>query len=229
MRLEEVYKILDSIEPNEDGCCIWPGGKDGKDYGVVKIMGFRQKAHRLALERKLGRFIQIGFFALHTCDCNSCVSPDHLIEADDIRRPKRNTLESVYKLLDAILPDERGCRQWPGAKISSGYGEIRINGLMHLAHRIVLKRKLERPLYPGFRALHTCDCKSCCNPEHIYEGTEKDNCRDRRERNPNTLAGEAAFAAWARRPENRERAREHARDLAKIRWWKRSIYHGDER
>lgn len=33
-----------------------------------------------------------------------------------------------------------------------------------------------------FHALHKCDNPSCCNPEHLYWGTEAQNVRDREER-----------------------------------------------
>ena len=61
------------------------------------------------------------------------------------------------------------------------------------------------------RALHTCDRPSCCNPDHLYEGTTKDNYRDALERNPQTRIHRIKLIELLRTPERRERARELAR------------------
>lgn len=81
--LEDVYRIFDSIKPDEYGCHNWPG-VNGKarigQYGLIKIDNQQHRVHRLALERKLGRPIKPGMHALHTCDWPSCVNEDHLYE-----------------------------------------------------------------------------------------------------------------------------------------------------
>jgi hypothetical protein len=80
--LEDVYKIFDSIVPDEYGCHNYPRGNGLVGHYVwVTVKGIgRIKVHRLALERKLGRQIQPGMLALHTCDWKSCVNEDHLYE-----------------------------------------------------------------------------------------------------------------------------------------------------
>jgi hypothetical protein len=99
-------------------------------------------------------------------------------------RGKTNTLEDIYKILDKIEPDESGCCHYPSNSPIGCYREVRINWSRVRAHRIALERKLGRPISPEFQALHTCDCKSCVNPEHLYEGTYRDNMLDRWERDP---------------------------------------------
>jgi len=80
MTLEEMFSIVDAIEPDADGCKIWPLGLIA-GYGQVHIPdGGSNKAHRRVLVRKLGREIQDGLCACHTCDVPSCVNEDHLWE-----------------------------------------------------------------------------------------------------------------------------------------------------
>lgn len=87
MKLEEFYRICDAIEPDEYGCHPYPKATPGF-YFIVNIDGQKKRVHRLALERKLGRPIRSGYQALHTCDYQSCINPDHLYEgtpADNAR------------------------------------------------------------------------------------------------------------------------------------------------
>ena len=52
------------------------------------------------------------------------------------------------------------------------------------------------PIPDGLRALHRCDNKPCCNPRHLYVGTDRDNARDRDARGlANSPRGERHGAA----------------------------------
>src|SRR6516162_7158086 len=93
-------------------------------------------------------------------------------------------LDEFYRICDEILPDEDGCKIWPGAR-HGRYPRYRIKGREKFwkASRLVLERKLGRPIKPGFLACHRCDYRNCVAEDHIYEGTHKDNMRDMLERN----------------------------------------------
>lgn len=64
-----------------EGCWPWTRGKNG-GYGQLYIGSRRngtykaKKAHRFALEQRLGRPIQTGMTCLHTCDNPSCQRND---------------------------------------------------------------------------------------------------------------------------------------------------------
>jgi hypothetical protein len=103
------------------------------------------------------------------------------------------TLVKFYSVLDSIKPDEYGCHLWPGIRWKHPNDDrcwfVSIGKIKWLrVHRLALERKLGRPINPGLRALHHCDRNSCVNPEHLYEGTDKDNMRDRALRDPESLA-----------------------------------------
>lgn len=70
---------------------------------------------------------------------------------------------------------------WNGAKLKSGYGQLRVNGRHILAHR--LSWIIENSKDPDSLILHTCDNRICVNPKHLYDGTSKQNTIDSVDRN----------------------------------------------
>lgn len=79
-----------------------------------------------------------------------------------------------------------GCWLWTGAHQDKGYGihvewtrEKPRKRITYFAHRTVLEMKLGRPIKPGHCACHTCDRPGCIRPEHLWEGTNSDNVRDK--------------------------------------------------
>jgi hypothetical protein len=73
-------------------------------------------------------------------------------------------------------PDE--CWPWIGSRNTKGYGGFRRQRRLFMANRLSLELKLGRPLREGMCACHACDNPPCCNPDHLFEGTQADNLRD---------------------------------------------------
>ena len=72
-----------------------------------------------------------------------------------------------------------GCWLWLGAVSASGYGSFSFEGRITLAHRA------SWAIFTGndisdirIKICHTCDNKLCINPEHLWEGSQKQNMRD---------------------------------------------------
>lgn len=68
------------------------------------------------------------------------------------------------------------CWLWMGCKNDKGYGQFRTD-------RTIYSHRLSYQLYvgnipKGLYVLHTCDKPLCCNPQHLFLGTQKANMKD---------------------------------------------------
>jgi hypothetical protein len=76
------------------------------------------------------------------------------------------------------IPNGIGCQLWTGAYFSNGYGRISRGGYGAVAaHRLAFEVYKGR-IPPGLCVLHKCDTPACCNPDHLFLGTQKDNSVD---------------------------------------------------
>lgn len=71
------------------------------------------------------------------------------------------------------------CEIWHGSKDAKGYGRKTVRGTTCRLSRLVLTKKLGRPIRPGYLACHSCNNPACFKPDHLYEGTNSDNMKDR--------------------------------------------------
>jgi hypothetical protein len=70
-----------------------------------------------------------------------------------------------------------GCQEWQGLKHRQGYGEISFSCKKKLTHRVAWI--LTYGAIPeGLSVLHRCDNPPCCNPDHLFLGTYRDNVHD---------------------------------------------------
>lgn len=89
------------------------------------------------------------------------------------------------------------CWVWKRGKTEDGYGRVRINKVLLLAHRVSLA--ISGVKVPSNKCvLHKCDNPPCCNPNHLYLGSRLDNAKDRDRRgrrDPLKISGEKHWMA----------------------------------
>lgn len=82
------------------------------------------------------------------------------------------------------------CWEWQGNRMWLGYGDFVFKGKHVRAHRAFYGYYVG-PIPDGMMVCHKCDNRPCCNPDHLYLGTHKDNMRDMIEKGRgNMLPGE---------------------------------------
>ena len=81
-----------------------------------------------------------------------------------------------------FIGDTDECWPWTASVRPNGYGQFKLDGHMVLAHRTAWTfANGEIPKdnsYHGTCVLHKCDNRSCCNPAHLFLGSQKDNIHD---------------------------------------------------
>lgn len=98
------------------------------------------------------------------------------------------------KILSSIEKKENGCWQWVKCKSTHGYGIFKNlervtkgkkNVLAHRASFIIFKGEIPK----GKFICHSCDSPACCNPDHLWIGSCKENVRDALKKNRLYLQG----------------------------------------
>jgi len=85
------------------------------------------------------------------------------------------------RLRKRLHPAPNGCLEWRGSQDKDGYGRIgrgRRGEGMECTHRVAYEAAFG-PIPMGMNVLHRCDNPPCCEPTHLWLGTDLDNMADR--------------------------------------------------
>jgi len=92
-------------------------------------------------------------------------------------KAKRTRKSELFRLWKHLQEKENGCWEYEGQGVS--YARfMNANDQLEYAHRV--SWRLFRGAIPaGMFVLHECDNPKCCNPMHLFLGTQADNMRDK--------------------------------------------------
>lgn len=156
-----------------DGCC-----------GVHYAKGFCCKHYWRAKKHGSPHMVHVSHPS--TCSVEGCervaVSRSYCrLHYERVRRigstELRSRPDARERFESRLLETTSGCLEWTGSRNADGYGSATRGRSSALAHRLAWELAYG-PIPQGRLVCHRCDNPPCCNPEHLFLGTQSDNMRD---------------------------------------------------
>lgn len=90
--------------------------------------------------------------------------------------PLSKTPEDFWASVEKL--DSNSCWLWLAGRDIDGYGTLRYQTVDWRSHRLAWFLT-NGPIPDGLHVLHSCDNPPCCNPAHLFLGTNADNMKDK--------------------------------------------------
>lgn len=94
----------------------------------------------------------------------------------------KHRVTSIFERLERYQVKADGCWGWTGTTDNRGYGVLSnrdksTSRSPEKAHRVSFEKQFG-PISDGMNICHSCDNPPCTNPDHLFQGTQKDNMND---------------------------------------------------
>lgn len=120
-----------------------------------------------------------GLCSKHYARLRQHGDPLKVIHSSEIRHPSRPPERVLSDFKERLLRTPTGCLEWLAARDVNGYGRVSWKGRTQLAHRVAYQ--LFVGAIPAERNVcHRCDNPPCCEPSHLFLGSQTDNIADMR-------------------------------------------------
>jgi hypothetical protein len=159
--------ILRKSIKTSTGCLEWPGPFAKKDHApIIKIAGVQKNPRTVLFKLQFPNIVAKKVF--NVCGNPKCIAPEH-----SSAKSRTRTLEE--KLARKVITSN-GCHVFPNQKRKDRYAKISHDGKSLSAHRLAYF--LAKGEIPENKEIHhSCNNKSCFNPEHLSSETPEDNKR----------------------------------------------------
>ena len=135
--------------------------------------------------------------------CSFCSQPFEKYRSPAVHCSEVCRFKDIFR---SIIHNVRGCLIWPKSRnVQTGYGQFCSwdgkKRKMLTAHRLAYQHFVGH-IPDGLWVLHRCDNNSCCNPEHLFLGTQTDNMQDMLAKGRGGNRSEAMRKSWITRKKN---------------------------